>query len=53
MSPRSETDTNSDDQNEEIEILHADKTLIINGLLCFVSYYLRSGSAAPENTHWR
>ena len=37
MSPRTETDDNSDDQNEEIEILHTDKTLIINGLLCFVS----------------
>ena len=35
MSPRTETDNNSDDQNEEIEILHTDRTLIINGLLFY------------------
>ena len=35
MPPRTETDNNSDDQNEEIEILHTDKTLIINGLLFY------------------
>ena len=36
MVPRTENVNNSDEQNEEIDILHSDKRLIINGLLCFV-----------------
>ena len=40
MVPRTENVNNSDEQNEEIDILHSDKRLIINGLLCFVKLLL-------------
>ena len=33
-------------------LTYGDKKLYVNELLCYVSYHLRSGGAAPENIKW-
>ena len=47
--PHEENDANGLDGEEEIIPEHNDKKIIVNELLCYVSYYLKHGSAAPEN----